>query len=290
MIFNANIFQTTNNVTNNTLNDIDNIPPCSAIRRVWIFECDERSLWKLCHLAPELTYLKVWLRPSNTLNYNLGTMSERITQPAHLIELYIKVADMQSFKDIKLLISRCQGSIRRITIDLGGDLMIDGRKLEALLAPYTSLEDVSFISQFSKKQIIISDLLSSFQSEWWLDTRRSPILIHETHSNHILVISIPCPFSNVLKDFQFSSDLRSWHLNKGKLDSLLIGSIKTNKICFSSKQPISLEFLKFAARIFYSRKQMLECNFWGLMFEQEFFKQVSFFCIASGYNELEYVL
>jgi hypothetical protein len=268
LIFNANIFQTTN--------DIDDILPCSAIRRVWIFECDEQKLWKLCHLAPELTYLKVWLRPSNTLNHNLGTTPEGINPPAHLIELYIKVTDMQSFKDIKLLIGRCQGSIRRITLDLGEDLMIDGRKLETLLAPYTSLEDISFISQFSKKQITISDLLSSFQSEWWLDTRRSPVLIHETHFNHILAISIPCPFSNLLKNFQFSSDLRSWHLNKGKLDSLLIGSIKTNKICLSSKQPISLEFLKFAARIFYSGKQMLECNFWGLMFEEEFFKRVSF--------------
>jgi hypothetical protein len=241
---------------------------CSAIRRVWIFECNEKNLWKLCELAPQLTYLKTWLRPSSTLNYYLTATPVRINPSTYLTELYIKVIDIQSFNDVRLLVGHCQASLRRITLDLGGDLMTDGRKLEALLVPYTSLENISFISQFSKKQINISDLLYSFQSEWWLDNRRPSVLIHETDFDVILAVSIPCSFSNILKYFQFSTDVRSWHLNKGKFDSLLTGCMKTNKICFSSKQPISLEFLQFAARIFYCQKQILACNYWGLMFEQ----------------------
>jgi hypothetical protein len=263
--------QTTKNVTNN------NILPCSAIRGIWILECDERNLWKLCHLAPELTYLKIWLRSSSTLNYSLAATPARITPPTRLTELDIKVIDLQSFKDVRLLIGHCQAFLRRITLDLGRDLMIDGRNLEALLTSCKSLEDLSFISRFSKKQSNISNLLCSFQSEWWLDTRRPSVLIHKANVDNILVVSLPCSFSNILKHFQFSSDLNSWHLNKGKLDSLLIGSLKTNKICFSSKQPISLDFLQCAARIFYSQKQILACQFWGLMFEQKVFEQVSFF-------------
>jgi hypothetical protein len=217
------------------------------------------------------------LRSSRALNYSLALKPSPTTPPTRLTELYIKVIDLQSFKDVKLLIGHCQASLKRITLDLGRDLMIDGRKLEALLTSCTSLEDISFISQFSKKQMNISELLCSFQSEWWLATQRPSVLIHETVFDHILAVSIPCSFSNILKYFQFSSDLNSWHLNKGKLNSLLIGSLRTNRICVSSKQPISLDFLQFTARIFCSQKQILACHFWGLMFEEEVFKKVCFF-------------
>jgi len=156
--------------------------------------------------------------------------------------------------------------------------MIDGRKLEALLASCIHLENFSFISQCEKKNVDVSDLLRSFKSEFWLDIRRLPVLIHYTDFGHILIVSMPCSFSNISKDFHFSSNLRRWHLNKGKFDSPLIRFMKpTSNLYFSNEQPISLEFLQLAGHIFCSRKQMLECNDWGLMFEQELFEQVSLF-------------
>ncbi len=255
----------------------DNILPCSAIRRVWMLECNEESLWKLCGLAPELIYLKVWLRHSSRFNnYPMATLV-RSTQPTQLIELYIKITDSQSVPDINLLINHFQGSLKRITLDLEQDLMIDGTKLEALLASCTFLEDISFISEFSKEKINISDLLRSFQSEWWLNTQRSPVLIHETNFDRILAMSIPCSFSNVLKNVPFSSDFNSWHLNRGIFESLMNYSIKTKMIYLSDKQPITLDFLRFVGRIFHSRKLTLACRRWGLMFEEEFFKQVRLF-------------
>jgi hypothetical protein len=239
-----------------------------------MLECNEKSLWKLCGLAPELIYLKVWLRHSSRFNnYPIATLV-RSTQPTQLIELYIKVTGSQSFTDISLLINHFQGSLKRITLDLEQSLMIDGTKLEALLAPCTFLEDVSFISEFSKKQINISNLVRSFQSQWWLDAQRPPVLLHETDFDRILAMSIPCSFSNILKNVQFSSDLNSWHLNRGTFESLINCSIKTKMIDLSGKQPITLDFLRFVGRIFHSRKLTLACRRWGLMFEQEFFKQV----------------
>lgn len=87
-------------------------------------------------------------------------------------------------------------------------------------------------------------------------------------------MSMPCSFSSVLKNVQFSSDFHSWYLNKGTLESLMNGSIQTKMIFLSGKQPITLDFLRFIGRIFYSRKSILACKRWSLMFEEEFLKQV----------------
>jgi hypothetical protein len=195
----------------------------------------------------------------------------------HLVELHIEVIDLQSFEEIRVCISHSRASLKQLTLNLGRDLLIDGKNLEILFASCTSLEHFSFISQSSKTQMNVSDLLHSFQSKWWLDPQRPPVLIHETDKDPILIASIPCSFSNLFTNFQFSSDPDSWHLNKEKLDSQLLRFTNTRKICFSNKQPISLDFLHFAARIFSSQKQILECNRWGLLLEHELFKQVSFF-------------
>lgn len=45
------------------------------------------------------------------------------------------------------------------------------RTLQTLLSSVTSLEVVSFISQFPMEQMNISNALCSFQSKWWLNTR-----------------------------------------------------------------------------------------------------------------------
>lgn len=250
--------------------------PCSAIRRINMSGYGDENLQTLCGLAPEMTYLKIRFRLSSVHNPRLTSTPNRNHSQTQLTDLYIKVIDRRNLQNARLLIEHCQRSLKRIELDLGEDLIDDGQTLEALLTSCTSLENFSFISQFSKKKRNISDIIFSFQSEWWLDTQRPSILIHEINLDRILAVSIPCSFSNILKDIPFSTDFRSWHLNKGKLDSILIGGLKTNQICFSSKQPISLDFLRFAARIFESRKQILACRRWGLMSEQKLFEQVCF--------------
>ena len=257
--------------------------PCSAIRRVTIFGCDEENILKLYALAPELTYLKVWLRSSRIPTYHSTPVRAQITPLTHLVELNINVIDLKSFENVKLFINHSQISLRQLTLNLGQDLMIDGKALEKLLVSHTSLENFSFICQLSKEKVNVPDLLQTFQSEWWLNTQRPPVLIHETDFDAILITSIPCSFSNVFENFQFSSDLRSWHFNKENLDSRLIRFTKLRKICLSNKQPINLEFLQFFAHTFCSEKQILECNRWGLIFEHELFKQVSFFYFFQSY-------
>ena len=251
-------------------------------------ECDEESILKLYALAPELTYLKVWLCSPRTRAYRPIPTPTRIVPPTHLVELHVNVINVESFENVKLFIKYSQAPLRQLTLNLGQDLMVDGKNLEALLTPYTLLENFSFMSQFAKKQVNIPDLLRSFQSEWWLDTQRPPVLIHETDFKDILIASVPCSFTNIFKSFQFSSDLRSWHLNKETLDSRLIYFTRTRKISFSSKQLLSLGFLQFAGRIFCSQKQILECNQWGLISEHELFQQVS--CFFKSYCNTFYSL
>ena len=261
--------------------------PCSAIRRVTILGCNEENISNLYALAPELTYLKVWLRSSRTSAYHSTPVIAQFIPLTHLVELNINVIDLKSFEKMKLFINHSQTSFRQLTLNLGQDLMIDGKDLEKLLVSHTSLKNFSFISQLSKEKVNVSDLLQTFQSEWWLNTQRPPVLIHETDFDAILVASIPCSFSNIFENFQFSSNLHSWHFNKENLDSRLIRFTKIRKICLSNKQPINLEFLQLFAATFCSEKQILECNRWGLISEHELFKQVSFFYFFQSYLTVE---
>lgn len=260
---------------NNQTSITDGVMSYSAIRRLWIYECNERDLWKICAFAPALIYLRVWVRSSSTDSHFSLVPSTNSPFLPHLDELYVKIVNIRSLNDAKQIIERCQGSLRRISLDFGENLRIDGNILQELLMPLTSLQTISFISRLQMEKIEIPRLLSSFQSQWWLDAQRPPVLIHHTNTKETLIVSIPSSFVRVLKNFHFSTDLHSWHFNKGTLDTFTNGVIGVNNIYFSTKQPISLEFLQFARGVFHSPRQIIACRYWGLAFEQEYFSNSS---------------
>ena len=261
-----------NNHQRKLSNEIDVHPSYFAVRRLWICECNERDLWKICAYVPGLTYLRFWLRSSSTSEHFSLVPTTNIPFLTHLDELYAKVVDLRSLNDAKQMIHRCQRTLRRISLDFGEDLIINGSVLEALLMPLTVLQTISFISRFEMKSINFANLFSSFQSQWWLDAQRPPVLIHQGNTNQFLVLSIPSSCPRILKDFHFSTDLRSWHFNKGTTDSFTNGEIQVNHIYFFTKQSITPEFLKFTAGIFHSPRQTFDCRYWGLTFEQEYFQ------------------
>ena len=251
---------------NRRSSQIEIVSPCSAIQRLWIDRCSGSNLANICELAPELRYLKLGLRSSR---------ENPVVSLIYLEELDVKVVDLQALNYARQLIYQCRDSLRRICLNFGNNLRIDGNILESLLSPLNAIETIAFISRFPMGKITMSNLLSSFQSQWWMDPQRPSVLIHQVNFDDALVVSIPSSFPRVLKGFRFSTDLRSWRVNRGTFQSLINGGIGVKNLFFATTQPISLEFLRFIGRIFHSPKQIVECRYWGLTFEQEYFQNSS---------------
>ncbi|UJR19867.1 hypothetical protein I4U23_023000 [Adineta vaga] len=259
------------------INNMNCVLPCLSIHRLWIYSCYNEKLTLLQDLAPKMIYLNieynyVYVTRSNSSVPSTYTLR---ANSLNLTELSIKLNDFEFFAGVQLLVNYYQSSLRRLTFDLRQELLIDGQKLETCVACCNHLENFSFIIQCHNNSVNMIELLHSFQTEWWLDHRRSPVLIHSTKRGNILIASMPCSFLNISKNFQFSTILSRWYLNKDKFNSPLIRFLKTNYLCFSNEQEIDLEYLLFIARIFYSQKQMIECTYWGLMSEEELFEPLT---------------
>lgn len=254
---------------NRKTDSCEKVSPCAAIQRLWIDDCSEMNLVNICELTPELRYLKLWLRSSPRIQYNPVDSMMKNVLLNYLEELDVKVGDSPALNCVRGLIYQCRDSLRRISLDFGDRLMIDGTILEGLLSPLSAIETISFISRFSMGKVTMSDLLSSFQSQWWLDPQRPSVLIHQVNFDDALVVSVPSSYPRILKDFRFSTDLRSWRLNRGTCTN---GGIGVKNLFFATRQPITLEFLRFIHQIFQSPKQILEFRYWGLTFEQDYFQ------------------
>jgi hypothetical protein len=248
--------------------------PCTAIKRVLTSGCNDDQLSRLCAYAPNLTYLRIgYLNQGKNENFGDIIMTDLTIMPTYLTELHITGNEDRRFDRIEEVVERYQSSLERLTLNIGSCEVIDGRRLEKLLEPCLHLKKFSFINQCENEHIDMIDLLHSFQSDWWLDARRPPVLVQRDAIDYILIASMPCSLSI----YHYSlCDLKEWYLSKEKLDSSLIRFTKADELYFQNTSSVNLDFLYFIGRAFCSRSQCLTFTYWGLMSEHTLFEQVRF--------------
>lgn len=246
-------------------------------------------LFWLAALAPKLTSIELpWLYPDNT-DFQITYLAAQIATPTYLTELNIRMTNMltllewKTYKNIEVLITSYQSSLKSVTLDFCEKVMVDGRWLENILKPCAHLEKLSFIGIHESNETDVRDVLSTFQSEWWFDTRRPPVLICEKPSGGILITSMPCSFRF---DFNFSADLDQWHLNTGQFDSPLIRFDRKRVLVIENTLPINHTVVQWISRMFCASNQLLWCMNWELLSKRELFEQVrkSFYITTNAFR------
>ncbi|CAF4041498.1 unnamed protein product [Rotaria sp. Silwood1] len=264
---------------------VRNTLPCSAIVRLSIENCDEQDLFALCALAPNLTSLRIDELSSSSDDSSFNTIFELISKSSsHLTRLYISsdVNDVIDFNWIGKLIGCYQSSLEQLKLNIRRTNRIEGSQLQKIFEPCERLKNLDFAFQFLDEAMNILSALAQFQSEWWLDARRAPVLLFRSGDNYIFIGSMPSILPGV---FKFSSDLRNWRLNKEKLDSPLIRFTAIKHIVFvnNNDQPITFNFIQFISRIFHAKKQIISMGYWEFDSSLKLLEKVCTTCYSESH-------
>jgi hypothetical protein len=208
-----------------------------------------------------------------------------VTKLKYLTRLHIGFEEYDTdFMALRWLIDSCHSTLQDFQLTSDCSSPVNGRFLEELLYPCRYLRKLSFFIQTDwRVETGIVEQLCQFQSEWWLDECRPPVLVHRNGENAFIFASIPCtcwPYS-----IQLPVDPKMWLLNKGHVDSpqFYFTKIRHTEFSNSSQQPVTLDFLSFISRIFRSGIEHLIFDYWGFSLPHTLFKQVSlynfFMCI-----------
>ncbi|CAF3673115.1 unnamed protein product [Rotaria socialis] len=251
--------------------------PCLAIKRLDILHCSEQDLVDLCGLVPNLTSLRVGvLEGSSNVSFQNG-LFDVVSRFGSLTRLHLGTSAIGGIHiDVIEWLIRCyQSSLEQVTLVISSaDPFLDGYHLQKILEPCQKLKKLSFKFEFDEEDISvdINDLCRQFQSEWWLNALRAPVLILRDHNDHVFIGSIPLYFPvNMI----FPTDLNLWRLNKGQLDSSMLRFTDLKSIHFYSnnKQAITFDLLRFIDRVFPSCNQTLTLNYWKFDSPQKLFTQ-----------------
>ncbi|CAF1591185.1 unnamed protein product [Rotaria magnacalcarata] len=251
--------------------------PCLAIKRLDIRYCSEQDLVDLCGLMPNLTSLRVRvLAPSTNVSFQ-NDLFDVVSRFGSLTRLHLGTSATGGIHiDVIEWLIRCyQSSLEQVTLVISSsDAFIDGYHLQKILEPCQNLKKISFTFEFDGEDISvdINDLCRQFQSEWWLNALRAPVLVIRDQNDRVFIGSIPLYFPiNMI----FPTDLNLWRLNKGQLDSSMLRFTDLRSIHFYSnnEQAVTFDLLRFIDRVFPSCNQTLTLNYWKFDSPQKLFTQ-----------------
>lgn len=208
------------------------------------------------------------------------SLSTLTPQTTRLVELHI-LADRNNsmnVSSIKTIIACYESSLEQLTLNIHTHRrMIDGQLLQTLVQPCQNLKNLAFVFQYRGTENDVIEQMQQFKSDWWLDARRSPVLILRNNGGYILLSSMPCHF---FISYDFSIDSQTWRTNKEPLDSPFIHFTKVRSINIENtyEQPVTLETLCIIGHIFESYPQRLTLDNYNFASSQSLFEQVSFCC------------
>jgi hypothetical protein len=251
---------------------------CSAIVRLSIDSCSEQALISLCAVTPNLTYLKVKQLVSTDDDSTSNSVLSMIPQLSSLKQLHI-AATTNRLNDIHWvgrLIGCYQSSLEYLTLEISLNNRVDGYQLERILEPCQRLQKLAFAFNYLSEETEEIDALHQFQTDWWLDSHRPPVLVLCGNHRETLVVSMPCYLDDYL---WFPVDPKDWLVNKGQLDSPNICFTKQKCIRFvnNNRHPITLDLVYIIGHVFRAPLQELSIPHWGFLSPDLLIKQVSFF-------------
>ncbi len=250
---------------------------CPAMEYLLIRDLSIIDAISLCKHAPNLMHLQIVRSTSirhnlcHTLKKNFFPKMNSITN-LH-IEMFKGDID---FNSIKRLINCCRLSLQSITLIAYRIDGFNGQTLEQLFQTCKKLKKLAFhIEYHDHADIDMTEQLHKFQSAWWLDNRRPPVLVYRDNDNYRVIASMPC--SSLLCSLTLSTNLNTWPLNKGHFDSTDIYFSRVMSMYFdnSNQEPVLIDFLHLFNQVFRSHVEYLEFKYWGFKDPRTLYKLVS---------------
>ena len=257
-----------------------NTAPCPAIQSLSVRTDDEQMWVYLCNLAPNLNniYMDHYESYDDVRILHRAVTASDATLN-YLTRLHTHFDDYDTdFTALKWIVKSCHSTIQDFQLTSEFSSAVDGRFLEELLSPCQRLKNLSFFIRTDHiAQTNTAEQLANFQSDWWLDERRPPVLVHCHRESFFIISSIPCIYKSNCVELPI--DRYTWPINKGNVDSPLFYFTKINSVEISnnSQQPVTLDFLYFINRTFRADIEGLIFDYWGFSSPHTLFNQVSFY-------------
>ncbi|CAF1332928.1 unnamed protein product [Rotaria sordida] len=192
-----------------------------------------------------------------------------------ITNLHIETVDRDmNFNSIKQLIYCCHSSLQNITLIAYDIYGFNGQTLEKLFQTCKKLKKFAFLIEYygDNENVDMTEQMHQFQSDWWLDDCRPPVLVYHDNRNYRVIASMPC--SSSLHSLTLSINPNMWPLNKGHFDSAYIYFSRVTSIYFinNNQQPIHLNFLQLISQVFRSRIEYLEFKYWGFKYPRTLYE------------------
>ncbi|CAF2928084.1 unnamed protein product [Rotaria sp. Silwood2] len=191
-----------------------------------------------------------------------------------ITNLHIETSDRHmNFDSIKRLIHCCHSSLQHITLIAYDIYGFNGQTLEKLFQICKKLKKFDFlIEYYHHENVNMTEQLHYFQSNWWLDDCRPPVLVYRDDHNYSIMASMPCLSS--LHSLSLSINPDMWPLNKGHFDSVQIYFSHVTSVYFinNNQQPVLLDFLYLISQVFRSRVEYLEFKYWGFKYPRTLYE------------------
>lgn len=250
---------------------------CPVITRLFIYDCSEQALLSICVLTPNLIYLRIKQLVSTDDSSNFNSILTLIPQSSSLKQLHIAstINRLNNIQLIGRLIDLYQSSLEHLTLEISLNNPVDGYHLQRILEPCQHLKKFSLAFNYCHEETEQIDILHQFQSDWWLDSRRPPMLIFCDKHRETLIFSMPCYLDDYI---WFPIDPKDWLLNKGHLDSLDVRFTKQKCIRFANhnRQLITLDLVHIIGHVFRASEQELSILHWDFISPNVLLEQVSF--------------
>lgn len=228
-----------------------------------------------------MAYLKIkQLASDDGDDSSLKTILTLPRQSPSLKQLHISSTSnrLNNIRLIERLIDYYQSSLEQLTLKISLNRLPDGDHLQRILASCSCLRKYSFVFSSWQEENELFDTIEQFQSDWWLDSRRSPVLMFRGNHCETLIVSMPCSLDDYI---WFPIDPNDWILNKSDLNSPDIHFTKQKCIRFSNThhQLITLDLVHIIGHVFRATKQELSIPHWKFVSPDLLIEQVSLFNI-----------
>ncbi|CAF4853112.1 unnamed protein product [Rotaria socialis] len=192
---------------------------CLEMQHISLVVDDEQMWVYLCNLTPNLNYICIKHGETDDVQYMHSAITPSVTRLECLTRLHIDFyAYDTDFMALRWLIESCHLTLQEFQLTSDSSSPVNGRFLEELLQPCRHLKTLSFFIQTDERvQTDIVEQLCHFQSKWWLDECRPPVLVHSNGQNRFTFASIPC----IQRSFyliELPADPKMWLLNKEHID------------------------------------------------------------------------
>ncbi|CAF1616161.1 unnamed protein product [Adineta ricciae] len=250
---------------------------CLAMTRLCLERCSEQALHLLCNLIPNVTYLKIkQLSAVDDRSYYCSELpfSHQCVPVLKQLHIATGINRLDDIRSIERLIDTYKSSLEFCSLNISLNEPISGSYLQQnIFEPCQNLNKFTFAFNYWQDDIEEADVLYQFQSDWWLDTQRPPVLIFCGNLREVFIVSMPCHLCDYL---WLPTDPRDWLLNKGDFDSPDVCFTKQTHIRLINhhRQPITFELVNIIGRVFQAPKQQLSLVRWNFVSQNSLFEQL----------------